>query len=177
VVALFALALWALSAAWLARFPRSFTGARYLFPAVPLLAAFAAPVLERVSGRLRWTLALVSVGLTYLVVQAGHIADPAPLVYALKTFVSGFGLPILIKETLPAALGLDTLHTTLAREEVHGGDLLRMLLTPAGWRLVVNQLLVGVLGAAVAALVAVAIRRLWTRPTATATAAPPALAR
>jgi hypothetical protein len=177
VVGLFALALWALSAAWLAQFPRSFTGARYLFPAVPLLAAFAAPVLDRVGGRIRWTLAIVSVGLTYLIVQAGHIADPSPLVYALKTFVSGAGLPVLFKETLPAALGIDTLHTTLARDDVSGADLLRMLTTPAGWRLALNQVLVGAVGAAVFALVAGVLHRLWTRVVVAAAPAPQALVR
>jgi hypothetical protein len=177
VVAGFALSLWALSAAWLARFPSSFTGARYLFPVVPLLAAFAAPVLERTGTRLRWTLALVSVGLTYLTVQAGHISDPAPLVYAGKTFVSGGGLPVLIKETLPVALGIDTLHTTLARADVTAHDLLAMLATPAGWRLAINQALVVAVGAGVFLALAGVVRRLWTREPLTAAAAPSALAR
>jgi hypothetical protein len=176
-VAVFTLALWGLSAAWLARFPSSFTGARYLFPAVPLLAAFAASVLERVSGRVRWTLAIVSVGLTYLIVQAGHIADPSPLVYAAKTFVSGTGLPVLFKETLPTCLGIDTLHTVLAREDVTGRDLLRMLGTLAGWRLALNQLLVGAVGAAVLAGAAGLIHRLWTREALTVAPAPEALTR
>jgi hypothetical protein len=163
VVAAFTLALWALTAAWLAQFPHSFTGARYLFPAVPLLAAVAAPVLERVGVPVRWTLAVVSVGLTALIVQAGHIADPAPLVYAAKTFVSGTGLPVLFKETLPAWAGIDTLHTTLARPDVHGRDLAWMLTTPAGWRLVGNQVLVGTATAAVFAVVAAALHRVWSR--------------
>jgi hypothetical protein len=177
VVALFTLALWGLSAAWLAQFPRSFTGARYLFPAVPLLSAFAAPVLERVGARARWALAVVSIGPTYLVVQAGHIADPAPLIYALKTFVSGAGLPVLFKETLPAALGIDTLHTMLARDDVGGCDLLRMLATPAGWRLALNQALVGAVGAAAFATVAGVIHRFWAREAVTAAPAPQALMR
>jgi hypothetical protein len=171
VVACFTLALWGLSAAWLAQFPRSFTGARYLFPAVPLLAAFAAPVLERADVRLRWTLAVASVGLTYLVVQAGHIADPAPLLYAAKTFVSGTGLPVLFKETLPAWLGIETLHTTLAREDVTAHDLVRMLATPAGWRLAANQALVLAMGLAVFAAVAVVIRRVWAPRAAAASEA------
>ncbi|HEX2440699.1 MAG TPA: hypothetical protein VHT71_20470 [Methylomirabilota bacterium] len=164
VTAIFALALWGLSAAWLAQFPMSFTGARYLFPAVPLLAAFAAPVLERVGAPARWTLAIVSIGLTYLIVQAGHIADPAPLLYAAKTFVSGTGLPVLFKETLPAWLGLETLHTTLARPDVSGRDLVRMLATPAGWRLAANQALMLVASLAAFAAVAGVIRRVWTPP-------------
>ena len=164
VVAVFTLLLWMVSAAWLARFPRSFTGARYLFAAVPLLAAFAGPVLERVGPRVRWTLAIASVVLTYLAVQAGHIADQAPLVYAVKTFVSGSGLPVLFKETLPAALGLETLHTMLGRPEVTGRDLLAMMATPAGWRLALNQVFVVVVAAGVFAAVAGVIHRLWSRP-------------
>jgi hypothetical protein len=164
VVAVFALALWGLSAAWLAQFPMSFTGARYLFPAVPLLAAFAAPVLERTGGPVRWTLAIVSIGLTYLIVQAGHIADPSPLLYAAKTFVSGSGLPVLFKETLPTWLGIETLHTTLARPEVTGRDLVAMLATPAGWRLAANQTLLLAASLVVFAAVAGVIRRVWTPP-------------
>lgn len=177
VVAVFTVALWGLSAAWLAQFPGSFTGARYLFPAVPLLAAFAAPMLERVGPRLRWALAGVSVGLTYLIVQAGHIADPAPLVYAAKTLVSGTALPVLFKELVPAALGIDTLHTVLAREEVTGRDLLAMFATGEGWRLALNQAFVGALALAVCAAAAGTMHRLWSRPAAAGVPAPQALAR
>lgn len=177
VVAAFALLLWVVSAAWLAQFPSAFTGARYLFAAVPLLSAFAAPVLERAGARLCWTLTVVSVGLTYLTVQAGHIADPAPLMYAVKTFVSGAGLPVVFKETLPAWLGVDTLHTTLARADVTARDLVAMLATAGGWRLALNQALVVAVAASVFATVAGLIHRLWARPTAAPVPAPPALAR
>lgn len=164
VAAAFTLALALLTAAWLAQFPGSFTGARYLFAAVPLLAAFAGPVLERVGARVRWALGGASVGLTYLVVQAGHIADPAPLVYAAKTFVSGAGLPVLLKETLPAWLGIETLHTLVSRADVSAGDVLALLATPAGWRLALQHALVQALGAATLAVIALAVRRLWRRP-------------
>jgi hypothetical protein len=174
---LFTLALWALSAAWLARFPSAFTGARYLFAAVPLLAAFAGPVLERVSGRLRGVLAVASVGLTYLAVQAGHIADPAPLVYALKTFVSGGGLPVLFKETLPAALGLETLHTLLGRADVGVRDLPALLATSAGWRLALNQALVTAAGVLVLGAIAWIVSRLWSHPVPARAPAPSVAAR
>jgi hypothetical protein len=177
VVAGFAVLLWALSAAWLARFPSSFTGARYLFPVVPLLAAFAAPGLDRVRAGVRHALGITSVGLTYLTVQAGHIADPAPLLYAVKTFVSSAGLPVLIKEILPAALGVETLHTTLARADVTVRDLAPLLATPAGWQLALNQALVILLGAAVFASLAAVVHRLWARATVAGAIAPPALAR
>jgi hypothetical protein len=172
----YALALWALSAAWLARFPSAFTGARYLFPTVPLLAAFAGPVLERVSSRWRWTLGVASVGMTYLAVQAGHIADPAPLAYALKTFVSGGGLPLLFKETLPHALGLETLHTWLGREDAGVRDLPALLATAEGWRLAGHQALTAAIGVATLAAIAWIVHRVWT-PRPAAAAAPEALAR
>jgi hypothetical protein len=162
VTAAFALALWLLSAAWLARFPTSFTGARYLFAVVPLLSAFAGPVLERVGPWLRWTLGGVSVALTYLVVQAGHIPDPAPLVYAAKTFVSGAGLPVLFKETLPAWLGVETLHTAVGRGDVSAHDVVALLATRAGAWLALGEALVALLAAAVFATLALAIRRLWS---------------
>jgi hypothetical protein len=117
------------------------------------------------------------VGLTYLTVQAGHIADPAPLLYALKTFVSGGGLPVLFKETLPVALGLDTLHTTLARADVAARDLPALLATGAGWRLLFNQALLGAAGALVLAGAAAVVGRLWARPAAAVVAAPPVPAR
>jgi hypothetical protein len=177
VVALFALLLWALSAAWLAHFPSSFTGARYLFAVVPPLAAFAGPVLERLSAGIRHTLGILSVGLTYLTVQAGHIADPAPLLYAAKTFVSGSGLPVLLKETLPLSVGLDTLHTTLARADVTARDLGAMLATPLGWQLLLNQALVVVIGVGVFGVVAGVVHRLWARAPVTTAVAPHALAR
>jgi hypothetical protein len=176
VAAFFTLALWTVSAAWLARFPSAFTGARYLFAAVPLLAAFAGPVLDRVPAGVRWTLGVASVGMTYLAVQAGHIADPAPLAYALKTFVSGTGLPVLFKETLPAALGLETLHTWLAREDASAHDLPALLATADGRRLVLHQAVTLAAGAAAVAAVAAVVRRLWTEAGA-ATAAPAAPAR
>jgi hypothetical protein len=118
--------------------------------------------------------ALSGASLTTLIVQAGHIADPAPLAYAVKTLVSGTGLPVLFKDTLPAWAGIDTLHTTLARPDVHGRDLPGMLATAAGWRLVGNQILVGAAGAVVVGTVAAAIHRVWRREAATAQ---PALAR
>ena len=177
VTVLFALALWGLSAAWLARFPSAFTGARYLFAVVPLLAAFAGPALERVSSRVRWALAVASVGLTYVEVQAGHIADPSPLVYALKTLVSGTGLPVLFKETLPVALGLETLHTWLARADVGLRDLPLLLVTTNGWRLALHQALTLAAGAAALAVVASIVRRLWATPRAAAATAPTAVAR
>jgi hypothetical protein len=174
VTAGFALMLWLLSAAWLARFPTAFTGARYLFAAVPLLAAFAGPVLERLDTRLRWTLGGASVALTYLVVQAGHIPEPAALVYAVKTFVSGAALPVLLKETLPAWLGIETLHTTVARGDVSARDVLALVATPAGGRLALGQALVVTIGVGLFAGLALVLRAVWSpAPVALAPSAEP----
>jgi hypothetical protein len=163
-IATFAVVLWLITAAWLARFPSAFTGARYLFPVVPLLAAFAGPVLERVGRTVRWATGGLSVGLTYLAVQAGHIPDPAALVYALKTFVSGAGVPVLFKETLPAWLGIATLHTAVSRGDVHGRDVIAVLATPGGWRLALGQALTLVVAAAVIGTLALVTRWLWLTP-------------
>jgi hypothetical protein len=129
-----------------------------------LLAAFAGPALERVGSGLRWTLGTASIGMTYLVVQAGHIPDPAPLVYAAKTFVSGTGVPVLLKETLPMWLGLETLHTMVSRPDVSARDVLAMLATPTGWRLAGGQALVFALAGGLFAGVALSLRWLWATP-------------
>jgi len=160
-IATFAVVLWLITAAWLARFPSAFTGARYLFPVVPLLAAFAAPALERAGSAVRWAAGGLSVGLTYLAVQAGHIPDPAALVYALKTFVSGAGVPVLFKETLPAWLGIETLHTAVSRGDIHGRDVLAALATPHGWWLVLGQALTLAVAAVVIGALGLVMRRLW----------------
>jgi hypothetical protein len=52
-----------------------------------------------------------------------------------------------------------------------------MLATPAGWQLALNQALVVVLGAAVFAMAAALVHRLWARATVVRAVAPPALAR
>jgi hypothetical protein len=174
VTAAFGVVLWLLSAAWLARFPTAFSGARYLFAVVPLLAAFAAPVLERAGRSVRWTLGGISVGLTYLAVQAGHIPEPAALVYAVKTCVSGAGVPVLFKETLPSWLGIETLHTAVSRDDVTAHDVLASLGTPAGLRLVLGQALVLAVAALVFGAMALAIRRLWSSPAPTLVAEPAA---
>jgi hypothetical protein len=115
--------------------------------------------------------------MTYLAVQAGHIADPAPLAYALKTFVSGGGLPPLFKDVLPHALGLQTLHTWLAREDARARDLPALLATAEGWRLAGHQALTGAVGVAALAAIAWILHRVWTPRPTTAAAAPQALAR
>ena len=176
IVAVFAILVWAVSASWLARFPGWFPGARYLFAAIPLLAAFAGPVLERVDARLRWALAGASLALTYLTVQAGHIGDSATLAYALKTLLSGSGLPVLLKETLPWVLGIETLHTTLARPEVTGRGVIALLATPAGWQLALNQIGIVLVGAVLFGAAAGLVHRLWARQTVAASVAPPVLA-
>lgn len=169
----FTLAVWLVAGAWLSTFAPLANGTIYLFPAVPLLAAFAAPVLDGPRRRPAGALALVSVALGYLVVQAGHLADAAPLVYAVKTWLSGTGMGVLFKETLPHALGMETLHGYVARADVSAGDALRRLAAGEGWRLVVNQGVLLALNAAVLAGVGLVVRRLWTA-SADATAPAPA---
>jgi hypothetical protein len=95
----------------------------------------------QVSRRVALLVAIPSVICGYLGAQAGLIPGADPVVYALKTWISGTGMGVLFKEALPAWLGLDTLHTVLSRPEVGASDLLRLLPTAEGVRLAGNQLL------------------------------------
>jgi hypothetical protein len=140
-------------------------GTRYLFPALPLLAAFAGRVLERLGQRALLVLTVPSLAFGYLGAQAGFVPVPNPLPYALKTFVSGTGMGVFFKEALPAWTGLETLHTMVSRPEVSAGDLLARLSSGQGLHLVVHQALF--LGLNAAALLGVGwlIARVW-RPRA-----------
>jgi hypothetical protein len=176
--AVFTLGVWVVTAAWLSTFAPLANGTIYLFPAVGLLAAFGALALEGPRRRIAGALALVSVALTYLVVQAGHLADASPLAYAAKTWLSGTGMSVLFKETLPQALGLQTLHGYVARADVSAADALRRLAAGEGWTMVVNQGLMLALNVAALAAIGLVVRRLWsTAPATTAAAAAPAVTR
>jgi hypothetical protein len=161
----FGAALWLVTAAWLSTFAPLANGTIYLFAAAPLLAAFAALALDGPHRRATAALAGTSVALTYLIVQAGHIADARPLVYALKTFVTGTGMGVLFKETLPRALGLATLHGEVARGAVTFAGA-RHLAAGQAWALVLGQALMLTLNVAVLAVVGLVVRRLWSVPVA-----------
>jgi hypothetical protein len=168
VVGAFAVGLWIVAGSWLAAFGDRARfgvglGPRMMFPAVPLLAALAAPALAQVSRRVVLLVAIPSVICGYLGAQAGLIPGADPVVYALKTWISGTGMGVLFKEALPVWLGLDTLHTVLSRPEVGASDLLRLLPTAEGARLAGNQLLL--LGANLLVLGGVAwfLLRLWKK--------------
>jgi len=136
-------------------------GARYLFPALPLLAAFTGAALERASRRALLMLAVPSLVCAYLGAQAGFAPVPNALPYALKTFVSGTGMGVLFKEALPAWTGLETLHTVVARPEVSARDLLARLPTREGLTLTLHQTLF--LGLNVLALLGIGrlVTRVW----------------
>jgi hypothetical protein len=136
-------------------------GPRYLFPVVPLLAAFAGAVLEGLGRRALLVLALPSLACGYLGAQAGFAPVPNALPYALKTFVSGTGMGVLFKEALPAWTGLETLHTLVARPDVDARALLARLPTPEGLTLALHQTLFLVLDALASLGVAGVVARLW----------------
>ena len=172
----FGAALWLVTAAWLSTFAPLANGAIYLFAVAPLLAAFAALALDGAHRRAAGALAVTSISLTYLVVQAGHLADAQPLVYAVKTWVTGTGMGVLFKETLPRALGLPTLHGEIASRHVSFAEALHHLAAGEGWRLVVNQALMLALNVVALAAVGIVVRRLWSAPSpAMAPAAAPAV--
>ena len=136
-------------------------GPRHLFPAVPLLAAFAGAVLERLSHRALLLLAVPSLACGYLGVQAGFAPVPNALPYALKTFVSGTGMGVLFKEALPAWTGLPTLHTLVARADVDARALLARLPTTEGLTLALHQALFFLLNALALSGVGRLVARLW----------------
>ena len=140
-------------------------GARYLFPALPLLAAFTGVVLERLGRRALLLLAVPSLVCGYLGAQAGFAPVPNALPYALKTFVSGTGMGVLFKEALPVWTGLDTLHTVVARPDVSARDLLARLPTLEGLTLTLHQVLFFILNALTLLGVSRLIARVW-RPRA-----------
>jgi hypothetical protein len=155
--------------AWISQAPGSSSyatglGTRYVFPAVPLLAAFAGVPLERASRRLVAPLVAISLFCAYLSAQAGFIPGGDVLPYALKTWISGTGMGPLFKEGLPAWLGIDTLHTLVSRPDVSARDVLRMLPSAEGLRLARNQAALLAVNLAVAAGVALVVRRMWRAP-------------
>jgi hypothetical protein len=157
---------WLVGASWQSQFADRPSwshglGARYLFPVVPLVAAFAGATLERLRP---WALALVavpSVAFGYLGAQAGFAPVPNALPYALKTWVSGTGMGVLFKEALPAWLGVDTLHTVVSVADVTAADVLHILPTPAGLALATHQAFFLLLNLLVLAGIAWILRRVW----------------
>jgi hypothetical protein len=120
--------------------------------------------LEHGPRRVTATLAALSVLFGYLSAQAGFIPGGDVLPYALKTWISGTGMGPLFKEALPAWFGIDTLHTVVSRPDVSARDLMRMLPTAEGVRLARNQAALLAVNAAVAAGVALVVRRMWRAP-------------
>jgi hypothetical protein len=140
-------------------------GARHLFPVLPLLAAFAGAVLERLRRRALLVLAVPSLAFGYLGAQAGFAPVPNALPYALKTFVSGTGMGVVFKEALPAWTGLPTLHTVVARPDVSARDLLARLPTREGLALALHQAFFCGINALVLLGVGGLVARVW-RPRA-----------
>jgi hypothetical protein len=170
VTVAFLAALIVVGAAWQSQFADRASwshglGTRYLFPALPLLAAFSGAVLERLGRRALGVLAVPSLACGYLGAQAGFAPVPNALPYALKTLVSGTGMGVLFKEALPAWTGLPTLHTVVARPEVGARDLLARLPTAEGLTLVLHQALFLVCNALALCAVGWVIARVW-RPRA-----------
>ena len=160
--------LWIVDAAWQSAWSdpifANTLGHRMMFPAVPLLAAFAALILEKIKYGTLILVAVPSVVCGYLSAQAGFIPDASPFPYALKTWVSGTGMGVLFKEALPAWLGLDTLHTIVSRPDVSVHDLLPVLLNGEGLLLVRNQMLFLAANLAVLGILASLLRGLWRDP-------------
>lgn len=91
-------------------------GLRYLYQLTP--AAILPIVWAGPRARDRWLapLAAVSIGLNYLLAQAGAIPTRTwTLGYALKVFGTTLGAGLLFADTLPALVGVPTLHAAVVR--------------------------------------------------------------
>ncbi len=166
VALVFLAGLWLAAAGWQSQFADRASwahslGPRMMFPAIPLLAAFAAPVMDRMGRNLLLVAGIPSVLCGYLSAQAGVIPTANPFPYAVKTWLSGTGMGVFFKEALPRWLGVDNLHTVVSRPDVSAEDLLRLLLTPEGFILIRNQLILLVFNLAVLCCLAWFLRKLW----------------
>lgn len=143
-------------------------GNRFLFPIVPFLAVAASTALPYISRRLVVSLSGLSLVFAYLNAQAGFMANNQSLTYAIKTFLSGFGMGVFFKEALPKWLGIETLHTFVSRPDVHASDIWPQLLAGEKWHLIVNQLIFFALNMAIFTLIGYTITRMWQRNCGTA---------
>jgi hypothetical protein len=144
VTLLFMAGVWLAAASWQSQFGDRASwahglGPRHLFLVVPLLSAFAGPALERWSRRSVLVVTIPALASGYLGAQAGFIPTADPLPYALKTWLTGTGMGVLFKEALPRWLGVDTLHTVIARTEVSASEVIARLGTTDGMALLVHQ--------------------------------------
>lgn len=164
--------LWIAGASWQSQFSDQASwahtlGPRMMFPAIPLLAAFAGSTLEKAGRGIVLSVVVPSVLCGYLGAQAGFIPNQTTsnsFFYAVQTCISGTGMGVFFKEALPMWFGVDTLHTLVSRPDISAADLLSMLPTEEGFRLVRNQALF--LGVNLVVLWAVAkyLRRIWQGP-------------
>lgn len=176
LTAAFVIALLGLGASWQSQFGDRASwshglGPRHLFPAISLLAAFAGTPLERLSRRALAVVALPSLACGYLGAQAGFAPVSNAFPYAVKTAISGTGMGVTFKEGLPRWLGFDNLHTLVSRPDVSAADVLALLPTAPGMRLVLAQLACLAANVVVAAGVAWVVARVW-RPRAAQAEAP-----
>lgn len=166
VTVTFFLGLWLGAASFLSSFSNhaywaTGLGSRYLFPAVPLLAAFAGKPLERATRTICLMVTIPSIFCGYLSAQAGLIPGADVFPYAVKTMISGTGMGVFFKEALPAWLRFETLHTVVSRPDVSAWDLIQMLPTLRGLELIRNQGVLLAANATVLAGLGWIISRLW----------------
>ncbi len=136
---------------------------RYMLSLCPFMMIPLAFVVSRVNRYVLYFLGGLGVFFSYLGAQAGVIpyAGGWQPVYAVKVFISGFGMPTLFSDVLPGISGVETLHTYLARPDVHLKEILsegnRQLLMG----LVGRQMVFFVFFVVAAFCLAVIIRGLW----------------
>jgi hypothetical protein len=106
--------------------------------------------------------AIPSVLFSYLGAQADLIpSSSVPLVYALKIFVSSFGMGQFFSDLLPKLLGLETFHTYVSRPEIR----LSYLLESGNWQLLAalltNQTVLFALWLFALTLIFFTLKRIW----------------
>ncbi|MBD3425615.1 MAG: hypothetical protein GF409_00105 [Candidatus Omnitrophica bacterium] len=135
---------------------------RYLLPLCPFLMLPIALVIDRAKRVIVYILGGISVFFAYLGAQAGIFPTRGwQLIYAIKVFISSFGMPTFFSQTLPAITGVDIFHTYVSRPDVRLTDLLA-----AGNRnlllvLLCNQMIFFGAFVVVLLIIAVILTRLW----------------
>ncbi|MFQ5952355.1 MAG: hypothetical protein ACE5JK_03015 [Candidatus Omnitrophota bacterium] len=100
---------------------------RYMLPLCPFLMLPISFIVNKVRKGILYCLGGVSIFFSYLGAQAGLLPSFSggwQTVYAIKVFVSSFGMPTLFSQVLPDIMGIDIFHTYVSRPDIKLGYLL-----------------------------------------------------
>ncbi|MDD5634516.1 MAG: hypothetical protein PHW46_04485 [Candidatus Omnitrophica bacterium] len=136
---------------------------RYLMPICPFMLLGAAFVVNEIRRSIVYILGGVSIFFSYLAAQAGLLPYGLwQIVYALKVFVTGFGMPTMFSQTLPHKFNIMTLHTYMSKPD---NLTIAQLLTSDNkqllFNLITNQLLFFGMFAGVAGVITTILFFMW----------------